>query len=120
MFSAATQNFRKVIVQNDRGRGHPQFMSAAAANCLANVIYLVEEGSNEFVQLHARGQESERTAIKQFGAERFFQAGDLAADRRLLDPVRHITNGGHESAMTGGIIGKVEMMEGHNRGNRWL
>src|SRR2546430_10232024 len=115
MFSAATQNFRKVIVQNDRGRGHPQFMSAAAANCLANVIYLVEEGSNEFVQLHARGQESERTAIKQFGAERFFQAGDLAADRRLLDPVRHITNGGHDAPVTGDLIEKLDIVNVLNR-----
>src|SRR6266566_4742976 len=42
MFSDAPQNFRKVIVQNDRGRGYPQLMSGAAANCLANMIYLVE------------------------------------------------------------------------------
>src|SRR2546430_6702971 len=115
MFSDAPQNFRKVIVQNDRGRGYPHLMSGAAANCLANMIYLVEEGSNEFVQLHARGQESERTAIKQFGAERFFQAGDLATDRRLLNPVRHIANGGHASAMTRDIIEKREMMKVYNR-----
>src|SRR5438094_9537938 len=66
MFSDAPQNFRKVIVQDDCGCRHPQLMSGAAANCLANVIYLVEEVSNEFVQRHARGQDSEQTAIKQF------------------------------------------------------
>src|SRR6266566_3760778 len=63
MFSDAPQNFRKVIVQDDGGRGHPQLMSGAAANCLANMIYLVEEGPDEFVQLHARGQESERRRL---------------------------------------------------------
>src|SRR5438552_18978221 len=90
MFSDAPQNFRKVIVKNERGRGHPQLMSGAAANCLANVIYLVEEGLNEFVQLYPRGEESERTAIKQCGVERILQAGELDADRRLVDHVLQI------------------------------
>jgi hypothetical protein len=115
MFSDSPQNFREIIVQDNRGRSHPQLMSGAAANYLANMIYLVEEGPNEFVQLHARRQEGEGTAIKQFGAERFFQARDLAADRRLLDPVRHIANGGDDSAMTGDVIEKLEMMNVHDR-----
>jgi len=107
-------------VQDDGRRGHAQLMSGPAANCLANVINLVKERPNEFVQLDARGQECERTTIKQFGAESFFEARDLAADRRLLDPVRHIANGGYDSAMTGDVIEKLEMMNVHDRVIRCL
>src|SRR5437660_2081348 len=120
MFSHAPQDFRKIIVQDNSGCGHSQLMSRAAANCLANMINLVEEGSNEFVQLHTRRQEGERTTIKQFGAERFFQARDLAADCGLLDPVWHIANSGHDSAMTSDVIEELEMMNVHDRVIRCL
>jgi hypothetical protein len=44
----------------------------------------------------------------------------LAADGRLLDPVWHIANGGHDSAMTDDVIEKLEMMNIHDRVIRCL
>jgi hypothetical protein len=84
------------------------------------MVNFVEEGPNEFVQLDARRQKGKRATIKQFGAERFLQARDLAAYCRLLDPVWHIANGGHDSAMTGDVVEKLEMMNVHDRVIRCL
>ena len=49
MLSHAPQDFREIIVQDNGGRGRSQLLCRAAANCLANMINLVEEGPNEFI-----------------------------------------------------------------------
>ena len=79
---------------------------------------VVEKRTNEFEQLLARREESEWTAIEQFGAKRLFEARNLSTDRGLLDAVRHIADRWQNSSMAGDVIEQLEVVNIHDRNSR--
>lgn len=103
----------EVVAQDHLGPTDSQFWTARLLQFQRQVIQPGEKWLHVGIELIARGRQPERTPLKQAHAQLLFQLSDLAAHRRLLDPVRHLAHGRADPAVLGHIVEQFEVMDVH-------
>jgi len=106
---------RQMIAKNRAGRGETQPMIRFAAQTRASFRDLAKERFDEFEQFAAGRSERERSPLEKGQSKILLELQDLSAHGRLLNSVRHPTDGFADTTVQGHVIEKFEMMNVHRR-----
>src|SRR5207247_6413631 len=103
-----------MITQDDLRCPDAQVLEFASASQFSlHRVEVIEKRFDELVKLIAGGRELEGPSLEEGQTQGFFQLNDLAAHRRLLDAIRHVTHGFADAAVFRYVVEKLEVMNVH-------
>ena len=105
----------QIIAQHPIRSTNANLPAGSLAELRADGVDVFEKRLRKGEHLPARGREPERLPFEKLHAEILLKLPDLAADRRLLNPIGHAPHRRTDSAMTRNVVKQLQVMDVHPR-----